>query len=379
MLHVYHFILDHRVGGPHVYVDCIRQAMNGKVESTILTTGHGPMTDISLFNLRHYVNFLYLIEVPLNIILIIWLNVTGKIKVGRTIYNIHGSANIAPIVAARMLSIPIVWHFHETLNGFRKLVHIGRWILKRHPHQIVTAAKKAINVFNIDNGMVIPAPVDSGYWSRKLVNHDELTTCDWAFKKNGEMPFQILAVGNLNPLKGMDILLQAMEDIEGPWHVKIVGAELKTHRDYARDLYHRACELEKPGKGRKIEFMGWQEKARVRALLASCDLFVLPSRSEACPIALLEAMAMECICVVADVGDVREMIPKDMDRFVFDAGDIPKLKQLIEYVKCLSIIERNTIGSLFRKKVADVYSPKNITKRTMDCYWSLLTSENADS
>jgi glycosyltransferase involved in cell wall biosynthesis len=58
-----------------------------------------------------------------------------------------------------------------------------------------------------------------------------------------------------------------------------------------------------------VTFTGWRDD--IPELLSLFDLFVLASVTEACPIVVLEAMAMECPVVATDVGGVRELIPGD--------------------------------------------------------------------
>jgi len=328
MLQVYHFILDHRVGGPHIYVDTLRKALSEKIESIIVTTGSGSMTNIALYNFRHYWAPFYAFEIIANIFLLLGLVLLGRIKRKGVVFNVHGAVNIAPILAARIVGIPVVWHFHETVPSFRRLVQAGVWLLKKHPHVLVVVADKAKQAYNLENTEFIPASVDTKYWSPEQVCEEDIKHCGWIMPLVGcEQPLKVVAVGNLNPLKGMDILLEAMAKLKEPWHLKIVGVELETHSEYANRLYESASEILSLKKGCAIDFLGWQEKAQVRILLASTDIFVLPSRSEACPIALLEAMAMGCICAAADVGDVRAMLEGYPRGNIFPVGSIESLNK----------------------------------------------------
>src|ERR1041385_4471166 len=179
MSEVYYFILDHRIGGPHVYVDSIRRALANDVKSMVLTTGNGPFTDLSLFNLRHWGNFLYLLEVLFNVVRILYLVALGAIKRDKAIFDIQGGANVAPIIAARLLGIPVVWHFHETLPKFAPLVNLGRWVLKGHPHRLVVVASKVKEVFSLEGAVVIPAPADTDYWSRKQTTSHAFGDWGW--------------------------------------------------------------------------------------------------------------------------------------------------------------------------------------------------------
>ena len=335
MLRVYNFLLDHRVGGPHVYVDTLRKALGDKVESIIVTTGRGSMTNMALLNLRHYWSPLYAMEMIANTLYLVWSVISGRIRRQDVIFNVHGSANIAPIVAARIVGIPVVWHIHETVLRFRQLVDFGKWLMSHHPHTYVVVANKAKDVYGLEQAEFIPGAVDTDFWSRSVVDNDEVNAC-WSC--DGERPFRVLAVGNINPLKGMDILLEAMASVAGPWHLKIVGPKLDTHREYAEILSQRAGEIVSKKKDCVIDFLGWHGKTEVRILLAGCDLFVLPSRSEACPIVLLEAIAMECDCVAADVGDVIAMLEHYSRSLVFHSGSVSDLSCCIkQFLDGLSI------------------------------------------
>lgn len=328
--HVYHFLLDHRVGGPHVYADMLRKALNGRLTSSIVTTGRGPMTEHALLNLRHIWTPLYALELVLNVLILVAWAMAGKIERRGAVFAVHGGANLAPLMAARLLGIPVVWHFHETTLRFRNVVNVGKRVLEGSRYAMAAVAKKSMEVYGLDDAVFLPAAVDSMYWSRTAVRQDEMVACGWKEARAGEVrPYRFLAVGNLNPLKGMDVLLDALDEVAGPWELKIVGAPLATHRAYGDALYSRAEEITGRNGGVQVEFMGWQDKERIRALLASCDMFALPSRSEACPIALLEAMAMGCRCVATDVGDVGFMMDGYSAGKIFKAESVEACRDAI--------------------------------------------------
>jgi glycosyltransferase involved in cell wall biosynthesis len=68
-------------------------------------------------------------------------------------------------------------------------------------------------------------------------------------------------------------------------------------------LERLAAELALDG---RLAFTGWSEEAR--AQLASFDVFVLPSRYEGFPLAVVEAMMAGLPVVASDVGSVREAV-----------------------------------------------------------------------
>jgi len=62
------------------------------------------------------------------------------------------------------------------------------------------------------------------------------------------------------------------------------------------------------GIGDKVEFLGQQGRSQVAKLLAGCEVFVLPSRSEPFGIAIIEALACKKAVVATAVGGIPEII-----------------------------------------------------------------------
>ena len=330
---VFHFILDHRIGGPHIYVQNIcPQASHPEVDK-IVTTGSGPLTDIALLRLRHIWAPLYGLELILNIAVICILSIRGRIRITeKSVFHVHGAANIAPIFAARLLRVPVLWHMHETGAGFSYFVRVGLWALRGARHRLAVVAHKCTEVYQLSSPAFLPGAVDPKYWSPKQMNDiSDIPSVHYSASKVFQArPVQVVAIGNLNPTKGMDIFLNALVGVARPIEVKVVGSELTTHQNYSRMLYRAADNLRTQSPNISIEFLGWQEPAEVRELLANCDAFVLPSRSEACPLVLLEALAMGCLCVASDVGDVRLMLGGDARHRIFQPGAVEELRDILQ-------------------------------------------------
>lgn len=113
----------------------------------------------------------------------------------------------------------------------------------------------------------------------------------------------VLTVGRLHPVKGHDVLLQAFsllrKRITGS-HLVVVGegglrGELEGLRERL-DL------------GGCVTFEGQLDAATVRARMRQASAFVLPSRSEGLPLALLEAMAAGVPVIATRVGGVPEVV-----------------------------------------------------------------------
>ena len=357
---VYNFLLDHRIGGPHIYVDGLRDGVEDDLQFKIVTTGSGDMTEYALLNLRHIYRPLYVIEVFLNIIILLVWCLTNKMSYKKSIFAIHGTANIAPLFVARILKIPTVWHLHETMVSFDYFAKIGKVILRGVKHKIAVVAIKTAEVYQIDNPAFIPAFVDTDFWDAKNTTNSK--DCGWIESVNGPV-IRILVVGNLNYIKGVDILIDALSEFSRPFHLQVVGAKLETHEEYF-ELLKRKVDKNFTDKEQYVDFIGWQDKVEIRSLLASCDLFVLPSRSEACPIALLEAMAMNCRVVASDVGDIAYIMQDYTNGSVFSAGNVVECGMTINAQLEAEKSESAALGKIWSKTVVS----KKIDKLYREIY-----------
>jgi glycosyltransferase involved in cell wall biosynthesis len=112
----------------------------------------------------------------------------------------------------------------------------------------------------------------------------------------------ILFVGNLLPVKGLDVLVQALALLGGAgvkFQCAIVGqGPLKA------PIQKR---LQALGLGARVRFVGACSMAQLPQWYHAADLLVLPSRSEGVPNVLLEARACGTPFVASNVGGIPEI------------------------------------------------------------------------
>src|ERR1039458_2888941 len=118
----------------------------------------------------------------------------------------------------------------------------------------------------------------------------------------------VISVGGMAQLyKGQDLLIDAVGIcIRSGLDVRLVLVGDGRHR---RELESRVVAA---GIASRVRFAGEVSPASaVRAELDRADLFVLPSRAEGLPRALVEAMARALPCVGTDVGGIPELLRQD--------------------------------------------------------------------
>jgi len=125
---------------------------------------------------------------------------------------------------------------------------------------------------------------------------------------------RVVTVANLRPEKGHAVLIRAAVRIldEFP-DARFVFVGNGTERDALVELA-RAC-----GVSHAVSFAGHSED--VASYLAAADLFALPSRTEAFPNALLEAMAAGLPVVASAVGGIPEIVDDGQTGLLAAAGD----------------------------------------------------------
>jgi len=309
---VYSFISDDRVGGQVVYAETIDSKL--KEFFDIYSISPSSLAHVRIFNLRRYFSILYFIDLALNFIKLLFFKYNQPL-----VFDVHGVINLAPILVARFRRFPVVWHIHETAQHYSFFFKLGQYLLPKR-HEIVVVAKRCVDAYSIKKYNFIPSSIDNNWWYK--VSTNKLISS----KKSN---INLLLVSNLNPIKGVDILINSLSNLPGNWNVRIIGAELSTQRTYVRDLKLLADNIRCSNPNVNLSFLGYRDQEFIRKELSYCDAFVLPSRSEAAPIALLQAISMDCFCIASDVGDVKEMLSCSIGYILFDSGSVDSCKNAL--------------------------------------------------
>ena len=150
-------------------------------------------------------------------------------------------------------------------------------------------------------------------------------------------------IGRLESVKGADDFVEAVVPLKRDFPnltVQVVGWYKEGHSLVAK--YKD-----------RVVFTGLRDD--IPAILATTDIFVMPSYSEGLSNAIMEAMASSCACVVSDVGGNRFLIQNGISGFLFPPGDREVLKahvrRLIE-----DPIKRRALGQAARKRIEEGFS-----------------------
>lgn|SRR5690606_3053077 len=166
----------------------------------------------------------------------------------------------------------------------------------------------------------------------------------------------ILAVGRLGDyLKGFDLLIESFALLKNKnWILHIVGG------DGNSQLKKKAKELNVL---ERIFFLG--KTKDIDKEYAKAGIFVIPSRSEGFPNALIEAMANGCPCISFDfIAGPRDIIENGHSGIIVQNGNIFELAKAIDYLIINHKI-RHKIGNN-AIKIKEKLNHKIITNRILE-------------
>jgi glycosyltransferase involved in cell wall biosynthesis len=134
--------------------------------------------------------------------------------------------------------------------------------------------------------------------------------------------------GQLNPYKGSEVLLQAVELLEGGFdgHVWIFGANLEIQ---PIELRERVAALVERNRDR-VTFAGAYRHSELPKLMAGIDWVVVPSVWwETGPIVVLEAFQHGRPVICSDIGGMSEKVTDGVSGLHFRTGDARHLAEVM--------------------------------------------------
>ena len=257
-------------------------------------------------------------------------------------YNDHTS----PLIAAKLANVKIrVWSklamssYYEkgtSPQGLQRLM-LSTWITCLFSTRILAIADIAGKELNEQVGfknkiITVYTPVSLDRFidadGTGVRNRLELETSD----------IVITTVGHCVPVKGWDIAIEAFAKVCKTFpQAKLLFVGAKKSSFYSQELFAKIAQY---NLGDKIIFAGIQHD--IPGILSASDLFILPSRSEGMPAALIEAMATGLPCIATRSGGMSEVIKHGQNGLLFDRENAEDLADNI-----LSILSNSDLNSQF--------------------------------
>lgn len=190
----------------------------------------------------------------------------------------------------------------KTLNKFDKVLAISHWEI---PYLIKAGAKKE-NIIYIPNG--IP---EEFFRLKKKIKKDE---------------HKILFLSRISPKKKVETLVGAMPLLKDrKIKLELVGPR---EEDYSNRIEELIDKLNLRSRIRILEPI-YELKEKIQKI-DSCKIFVLPSRVEGMPQALIEAMSRAKIVIGSNSMAIRDLIQDNKNGYLFDFNNPKSLAEKID-------------------------------------------------
>jgi glycosyltransferase involved in cell wall biosynthesis len=182
---------------------------------------------------------------------------------------------------------------------------------------------------------------------------------------------KVIFVGNLSqqPAKGVDILLKAWKKIVAvipDATLTIVGdGPLQQYQDYVNSK----------GIANSVHLLGKQTDTK--KLLIEADIFVLPSRREGMPNALMEAMLLGLPCVATDISGSQDLITDRVNGLLVPPADIQKLAEAILFLMNRPK-EAKEMGTKARERIYTLNGMDVVAKQYLALYSQMVQSGVVD-
>ncbi len=299
-----------------------------------------------------------------------------------TVVHATGPLAMHAMTAARERGLPCVFTVHGILENDVKFErHLSPWMRTllawRMKPMTQAAALKATRVLAIssfsatylrglgrgDEIPVIPNPLDQRFEGVEHVPHAHGT--------------RLLFVGNIQPLKGLHTLLEALGQVKArvpTVTLRVAGPVLD--EVYAASLRDQAKTLGLEG---AVIWLGSLDKPTILQEMLDTDALVLPSQTENLPQTLQEAGSIGLPFVVSNVGGVKDFVPAGLENAVLVApNDAASLA-----VRIIKLLEddafKTRVASELKAHVRTHFSNERIATQTLALYETILLETRTPS
>ena len=216
--------------------------------------------------------------------------------------------------------------------------------------------KKHIALQGIDSDKIYELPIYTNENKSKKINRKDFDTPD-----DKQL---ILSLSRLHPVKGIDILLEAMVKVpeaflwiagSGPLEKKLIN------------------QSERLGLNKRVKFLGWREDKE--ALMATSDICVFPSRNDAFGAVIIEAWAAKKPNIACKSPGPQTIISNKHDGLLVGIDNVNELADAIK-----EVINNKKLGNSLAnngyKKFIENYSEKAFSKNIIKIYSSIIKLKN---
>ncbi|MGD1873088.1 MAG: glycosyltransferase [Mastigocoleus sp.] len=175
--------------------------------------------------------------------------------------------------------------------------------------------------------------------------------------------------GRFRDKKGIEYLLDACTKLSND-----IDINLLLIGDFvAKEKHYWENELQQCSLGSKLHITGMQTREETLAYLPYLDIFTIPSLTDGCPNALLEAMLAGCAIVGTNVDAIGEIVEDNINGLLVNPANSPELAAALRYLADRPQL-RQQFGQAAKEKAYQKLAPKVELENWLNIYDNVLQS-----
>lgn len=181
---------------------------------------------------------------------------------------------------------------------------------------------------------------------------------------NDGSKFNFVTVGTVCHRKGHDILIQSIIDLSDDerslFDLQIIGTGKMELKLKEKCISHNID---------NVHFLG--KKSNVEDFLLKANCFILGSRDEGLPMAIIEALASGLPIISTNVGGIPDLIKEGVNGFLINPNSTEELREAILKILKLTSDERTKMGVESQKYFLNNFTQKIMVKRYANIFGEL--------
>jgi D-inositol-3-phosphate glycosyltransferase len=185
----------------------------------------------------------------------------------------------------------------------------------------------------------------------------------------------VLFVGRIEPLKGVDTLIQAMSCVqlkeERPVHLAIIGGDpAASPQEMSAEMARLQKLCDDLAVGQTVVFLGKRDQDKLPYYYSAAELLVMPSHYESFGMVALEAMACGTPVIASEVGGLAYLVRDGETGFTIPDQEPEALCEKISWL----LRDHDLHATMSQRAVeyAQDYAWDKIAKQIVDVYKNLL-------
>ncbi|HEV8592354.1 MAG TPA: glycosyltransferase family 4 protein [Pyrinomonadaceae bacterium] len=259
-----------------------------------------------------------------------------------------------------------------TPKDIRLLLHVhgGRFVLNEYPSAVIAA--RANQMLRSAQKIIVLSDAEKHSILRRVpdlsieVMPNAVSTADIPFVQRTNSRRTILYFGRIDMPKGLQEIVAACRTLVEQ------GIEFRFTCCGTGPAEGYFVNEMKSVLSDRFEHRGVVKGVEKWSVLSSADIFLLPSKFEGLPIALLEAMAAGCIPVVSNVGAMAEAVADDVSGYIVEPGNVDQIVDKLKMLLSKDQTELSEMRRLARATTEERYDMAGYVENLENLYASML-------